>query len=237
MRLSQRTFDNFGGHSVGGTPLPIPNREVKPDCADGTRGESPRESRSPPNYLGTEGRESGSPSFYTRDVELTDGVVTLRPPEAGDAAWIVEACRDPLNQRWLPSLPDPYRPADAEWWLEHCRRGWKEETAGSFLVLDVETGARLGAIEVRFGDPPDVGYWLAPAGRGRGVMTRALVLVARYAFEERGVGLLELYTLPDNVASQAVAERAGFERDGSRLQHIPCRDGSFSDAFRYVRRG
>ena len=45
------TFDNFGGHSVGGTPLPIPNREVKPDSADGTRGASPRESRTPPNYL------------------------------------------------------------------------------------------------------------------------------------------------------------------------------------------
>ena len=41
----------FGGHSGGGTPLPIPNREVKPASADGTRGASPRESRSPPNSL------------------------------------------------------------------------------------------------------------------------------------------------------------------------------------------
>src|SRR5439155_20821566 len=46
---SLRTFDNCGGHSGGGTPLPIPNREVKPASADGTRGASPRESRSPPN--------------------------------------------------------------------------------------------------------------------------------------------------------------------------------------------
>ena len=26
----------LGGYCVGGPPLPIPNREVKPDCADGT---------------------------------------------------------------------------------------------------------------------------------------------------------------------------------------------------------
>ena len=26
----------LGGYSVGVPPLPIPNREVKPDCADGT---------------------------------------------------------------------------------------------------------------------------------------------------------------------------------------------------------
>jgi hypothetical protein len=37
--------DNFGGHSGGETPLPIPNREVKPACADGTRRATSRESR------------------------------------------------------------------------------------------------------------------------------------------------------------------------------------------------
>ena len=74
-------------------------------------------------------------------MELTDGVVRLRPPEAADAGWIVEACRDPVNQRWLPGLPDPYGPADAEWWLQHCRRGWDEATAAPFLILDAETGA------------------------------------------------------------------------------------------------
>src|SRR5256885_3154174 len=43
-----RAFDNFGGHSGGDTPLPIPNREVKPTCADGTRRATSRESRQPP---------------------------------------------------------------------------------------------------------------------------------------------------------------------------------------------
>jgi RimJ/RimL family protein N-acetyltransferase len=233
--MSQRTFDNFGGHSVGGTPLPIPNRAVKPDSADGTRGESPRESRTPPNYLRQRAaRAALCRSSTLAGVELTDGVVTLRPPGPADADWIVEACRDPVNQRWLPGLPDPYRPADAQWWLDHCRRSWEEATAAPFLVVDAETGARLGAIEARFGVPPDVGYWLAPEGRGRGAMTRALVLVSRYAFEERGLKSLELFTLPDNVASQRVAERAGYRREGTRPQHIPRRDGSLSDAYRYV---
>lgn len=169
-------------------------------------------------------------------MELTDGIVRLRPPEEGDSDWIVEACRDPVNRRWLPGLPDPYRPADAAWWLEHCRRSWAEESAAAFLVLDAATGARLGAIEARFGTPPDVGYWLAPEGRGRGAMTQALVLVSRYALEARGLEMLELYTLPDNVASQRVAERAGYTRQGTRPQHIPRRDGSLSDAHRYVLR-
>src|SRR5207247_303551 len=35
----------------GGTPLPIPNRAVKPASADGTRRATSRESRSPPNFF------------------------------------------------------------------------------------------------------------------------------------------------------------------------------------------
>src|SRR5437773_1286360 len=40
-----------GGHSGGGTPLPIPNRAVKPASADGTRRATSRESRTPPDYF------------------------------------------------------------------------------------------------------------------------------------------------------------------------------------------
>jgi hypothetical protein len=40
--------DKLGGLSGGETPLPIPNREVKPASADGTRSSSSRESRTPP---------------------------------------------------------------------------------------------------------------------------------------------------------------------------------------------
>src|SRR5688572_21379474 len=50
-RIVRPGFTIFGGHSGGGTPLPIPNREVKPASADGTRRATSRESRSPPNYL------------------------------------------------------------------------------------------------------------------------------------------------------------------------------------------
>ena len=45
---SRAVSTNFGGHSEGETPLPIPNRAVKPLSADGTWDSRPWESRSPP---------------------------------------------------------------------------------------------------------------------------------------------------------------------------------------------
>ena len=45
---ASQLFTVSGGHSEGETPLPIPNREVKPLSADGTWLEKAWESRSPP---------------------------------------------------------------------------------------------------------------------------------------------------------------------------------------------
>ena len=50
----------FGGHGGGVTPVPIPNTEVKPASADGTWGETPWESRSPPDFSHDEGPREGA---------------------------------------------------------------------------------------------------------------------------------------------------------------------------------
>src|SRR5881394_3065500 len=47
---------NSGGHGEGETPLPIPNRAVKPLSADGTWLARARESRTPPLLLRTAAR-------------------------------------------------------------------------------------------------------------------------------------------------------------------------------------
>ena len=51
----------LGGHSGGETPLPIPNREVKPASADGTRRAISRESRTPPIFFRAAGSDRVRP--------------------------------------------------------------------------------------------------------------------------------------------------------------------------------
>src|SRR4051794_39656887 len=58
---ANRTFEVSGGHSERDTPLPIPNRVVKPLSADGTWGASPWESRSPPDLHQKGPSPSGRP--------------------------------------------------------------------------------------------------------------------------------------------------------------------------------
>src|SRR5271170_7892692 len=54
-----------GGHGGGETPVPIPNTAVKPARADGTWGEAPCESRSPPGFLSKPPLSFGSRGFRT----------------------------------------------------------------------------------------------------------------------------------------------------------------------------
>jgi RimJ/RimL family protein N-acetyltransferase len=141
-------------------------------------------------------------------VRLEDEVVLVRPLERGDVPAIVAACQDPEIPRWT-SVPAPYTESDAIAWLDSS----EEE---SFAVVDRSSGVLLGSVGVRFlGDGiAEVGYWVAREARGRGVATRALVLVAAWVFGNAEVGRVQLRADTENIASQRVAEKAGFVREG-----------------------
>jgi RimJ/RimL family protein N-acetyltransferase len=81
----------------------------------------------------------------------------------------------------------------------------------SVLVYDIDAGQARAA----------VGYWLAPHARGRGIATRAVRLLARWALDDLGLARLQITCGPDNLASQRVAERAGFTREGVLRSHYP----------------
>lgn len=150
-------------------------------------------------------------------ITLTDGIVTLRAFEPGDAPAVVEACQDPLIARFVP-IPQPYTQETARGFVARRRADWDGETERSFAITDAQTGLLLGAIarHLRTEHRAEIGYWLAPAARGAGIATRALRLVRDWSFDVTGLVRLELFTHPANEASGRVALRAGFYREGVR---------------------
>jgi RimJ/RimL family protein N-acetyltransferase len=133
---------------------------------------------------------------------------------------------DPEIARWLDQVPQPYTLADARAYI-----GGIGETA--FAVTDADSGRVLGSIGVRFSEDRDVGeigYWLRADARGRGFVTRALVLVSRWALSREGVARVQLRADVENVASRRVAEKAGFRLEGVlRSAHWNARLGRRQD--------
>jgi [ribosomal protein S5]-alanine N-acetyltransferase len=65
-----------------------------------------------------------------------------------------------------------------------------------------------------------LGYWVAERLGGRGLATHAVREVVAIAFDELGLHRLEAATLIDNVASQRVLEKNGFEPVGLARRYL-----------------
>ena len=167
---------------------------------------------------------------------LADEVVLLRLPGEADAAAIAAACRDPEIARWIP-VPVPYTAADARAFLEGVGDGWATGSDLTFAIVELASGALAGMIGLHAAGAPGraaVGYWLAPGVRGRGLATRAVRLLAAWAFADPALERLELLTLVGNEASGRVALRAGFRREGILRRYLPFR-GAPVDAVMFAR--
>ena len=64
----------------------------------------------------------------------------------------------------------------------------------------------------------EVGFWLTPAARGRGIATRAVRLITDWAFDDLGFDRVELTTTPNNDATRALALKLGFKEEGTMRQ-------------------
>jgi RimJ/RimL family protein N-acetyltransferase len=148
----------------------------------------------------------------------------LRPWCEADVPAQLEAFSDPLFRRFADWAPETG--ADALSYLaEHEAARVSGEQLELALVLPhdfdvVLGGASLNDVSLAQGRAA-VGYWLAPEARGRGVATHAVRLLARWAFDSLGLARLELTCGPDNHASQRVAARCGFTREGLLRSHMP----------------
>jgi [ribosomal protein S5]-alanine N-acetyltransferase len=143
------------------------------------------------------------------ELPLTDGEVTLRPPRETDLPAIERGITDPEVVRWIG-------PSDsARETLELNRSGWTGGTGATFSICD-PTDECVGHVWVNLegSRQAEVGYWLLPEARGKGLATRALRLISRWALEELNVARLSLMAEPANELSQRVAERSGFVREG-----------------------
>jgi len=148
---------------------------------------------------------------------LTDGAVTLRPHREGDVDDIVAMCRDPDFARWT-SVPQPYTRDHAKRFVrEIVPEGWRDGGLRGWAIEASEESGRhryAGNVDVRGTPVADIGFGLHPWARGRGLMTRAVRLAARWAFEHGGVAAIHWRADVGNLASRRVAWACGFTFHG-----------------------
>jgi len=149
---------------------------------------------------------------------LAAGPVVLRPWRDDDRAAAHLGMQDPLVPRFT-NIPAGNPPHEVRRYFHGQALAARDGVELVFATADPDSDRFLGSIsllrigwEERFAE---IGYWLAPWGRGRGVMTTAVGLLADWAFATLPFDRLDLRIDIDNAASLAVGERCGFVRTGT----------------------
>lgn len=146
--------------------------------------------------------------------------LTIRAPRVEDAAEVIEAVIESLNELrpWMPWAKDAptldgtrirLRQAMAHWItrqdmpLHIYLKGTSTFVMGSGLHrMDWESG--------KF----EIGYWVRTKFMGQGFVTEAVNGITVYAFKELHANRVEIRCDAENIRSAAVAKRCGFLLEG-----------------------
>jgi ribosomal-protein-alanine N-acetyltransferase len=155
------------------------------------------------------------------DPPLTDGVVVLRRWMRDDLGCVEEATQDPDIPKGT-TVPATFTPAEGLAWIERQWSRHDEGTGLSQAIADAASNEALGAgvLMARQPGTVEIGYWLIPRERGRGLGSRAVGLLARWAVTEGQLARVEALVVPDNIASQRVLDKAGFRREGHLRSYL-----------------
>ena len=146
-----------------------------------------------------------------------DGV-SLRRLRARDAGPFAQAFREDPRLGFLIGAEEDPTESAVRRFIAHQPR---LRARGQFLGLAVtdSTGrpflghVMLHTLDFKHGRG-EVGYWLVPAARGRGIGRTAVSLLVDWAFERVGLDRLEITTTPDNAPARALAASLGFAEEG-----------------------
>jgi RimJ/RimL family protein N-acetyltransferase len=152
----------------------------------------------------------------------------LRPVRESDAPRIHEGTAEPETERWLGHNPAPYTLDDAHVYVERRRELSATGQCVTWAIADPDDDRILGTV-LWFNWTPDVecevGWWIHPDARGRGLATKAARLAIGHVFETLAVQRVTAYAAVGNTASRRVAEAVGFRQYGVERYGAQVRDG------------
>ncbi|WP_377271019.1 GNAT family N-acetyltransferase [Peterkaempfera sp. SMS 1(5)a] len=143
---------------------------------------------------------------------LARGAVLLRRWRAQDAAVVDRIVTEALDHLlpWMPWAAG-HSAATAAAYVAECERQWASGEAYQYAITC--DGEEIGscALMRRIGPGGlEIGYWLDPRWTGRGLATTAVHALVEAACALPGTERVEIHHDAANLASGAVAQRAGF---------------------------
>ena len=166
--------------------------------------------------------------------------LTLRPPTVADADGVLAAVTAsyPELQRWMEWARAPYDIEQARLFCADARTGFDDGRNFTALLTLAEDDTIVGTASILLQDEAvpsyEIGYWVHTGHARRGYATEAAAALTRLAFEDGGARRVEARIDERNRRSQAVAQRLGYELEGTLKSHRRDSEGRLSGTLIYA---
>lgn len=184
-------------------------------------------------YRGSEYRKAFEKKIVPETAAVLPGGFTLREVIFADASVIYDAIdshREDLRT-WLSFVDEVQHQEDEEEYLLFVLSAPRETMNPIYLIEanDVFCGLVGIAASDNINHRAEIGYWLLPEFRGKGVMTEAVKWLSHKVLNSHKYHRLQLRCAPDNLKSNAVAERSGFTFEGVERESELLATGRYVD--------
>jgi [ribosomal protein S5]-alanine N-acetyltransferase len=161
--------------------------------------------------------------------------LTLRPWVLGDLDSLVQYANNrKVTFQLRDRFPYPYTAEHGAQWIRMANQNFP--TTNFAIEVDQHAVGGIGFIQGEdvFRCTAELGYWLGEPYWGRGLMTEAVQLVTRYAFETFEYYRIFAYVRETNPGSARVLEKAGYSFE-SRMRKSVIKEGNVWDCLVYVK--
>jgi ribosomal-protein-serine acetyltransferase len=140
----------------------------------------------------------------------------LEPRHAEELFRLTEANREHLRE-WLPWVDGVHAVEDTRAFIRITQKQWYENNGFQTAVqLRSQIVGVIGCHRIdRANRSTSLGYWLAKAHEGRGVMTTACRAYVDHLFGALELNRVEIRCAVENWKSRRIPERLGFREEGT----------------------
>ncbi len=163
--------------------------------------------------------------------------ISLHEATLADAKKIfcaIDTHREDLRT-WLPFVDNMKELADEKAFLSSVLAVPYEKRDIVFIIEQDEVFCGLiGFVNTdRENCKTEIGYWLIPPFRGRGIVTSAVKYLCNWAFNQRHIHRIQISCATENQPSNAVPRHLGFTHEGIEREAILLVSGQFADVNLY----
>jgi len=128
--------------------------------------------------------------------------------------------------KWLLHVPFPYSLSDADEFIEKC----KSNKADHLFAIEKD-GVHTGGIgiHIKGEHKAEIGYWIGEEYWGKGIATEALKKIIAIALNDLKLKRIYAGTFEDNIASEKLLLKCGFEYEGTLRKSLKKDDVYYNE--------